>query len=199
MTDTPPPAGLRDRIDAAIRPAMLIGLQDAELHDEPGRERIGEWADSITEWVLAVVQLEVDQHRTALVNLSTELGTITAVARSNAECYRTAVEEGERLRAELATVRQLHQPRDHGGQQICTECSHIGHITRPWPCRTAAAFATTTNDPLVVRWDRTVIPSTPGDDTIVCCLTGDGRPVALLLDDEHREALGLQLVDPEGC
>lgn len=54
-------------------------------------------------------------------------------------------------------------------------------------------------DPLVVRWDRTVIhpaPTIPGDQTIVCCLTDDGHPVALLLDDELREALGLMLVDP---
>ncbi|MCX4751745.1 hypothetical protein OG455_41720 [Kitasatospora sp. NBC_01287] len=54
-------------------------------------------------------------------------------------------------------------------------------------------------DPLTVRWDRTVIhpdPSIPGDETIVCCLAADGRPVALFLDDELREALGMQLVDP---
>ncbi|MEU6237387.1 hypothetical protein [Kitasatospora sp. NPDC047058] len=61
MTATPPPASLAERIDAAIRPAMLIGLQDAELYDEPGRERIGEWADFITSWVLAVVQPELDR------------------------------------------------------------------------------------------------------------------------------------------
>lgn len=55
-------------------------------------------------------------------------------------------------------------------------------------------------DPLTVRWDRTVIhpdPATPDNPTIVCCLTDDGRPVALLLDDELREALGLLLVDPD--
>ena len=54
-------------------------------------------------------------------------------------------------------------------------------------------------DPLIVRWDRTVIhpnPADPNDPTIVCCLTDDGRPVALFLDDELREALGMQLVDP---
>jgi hypothetical protein len=54
-------------------------------------------------------------------------------------------------------------------------------------------------DPLIVRWDRTVIhpdPNEPGDPTIVCCLTTDGQPVALFLDDELREALGLLLVDP---
>jgi hypothetical protein len=54
-----------------------------------------------------------------------------------------------------------------------------------------------TRDPLTVRWDRTVIhPDTdPGDDTIVCCLAGDSRPVALLLDDEHREALAAALLE----
>jgi hypothetical protein len=54
-------------------------------------------------------------------------------------------------------------------------------------------------DPLVIRWDRTVIHPDPttSDDTIVCCLTDDGQPVALLLNDELREALGLQLVDPD--
>lgn len=54
-------------------------------------------------------------------------------------------------------------------------------------------------DPLIVRWDRTVIhpdPTNPDDKTIVCCLTDDGQPVALMLDDELREALGLLLVDP---
>lgn len=55
-------------------------------------------------------------------------------------------------------------------------------------------------DPLIVRWDRTVIhanPADPDDRTIVCCLTQDGQPVALLLDDEYREALGLLLVEPD--
>jgi hypothetical protein len=52
-------------------------------------------------------------------------------------------------------------------------------------------------DPLIVRWDRLVIhPKKSSEDTIVCCLTEDGQPVALLLDDELREALGLLLVDP---
>lgn len=56
--------------------------------------------------------------------------------------------------------------------------------------------------PLTIRWDRTVIhpePAEDGDDeTIVCCLTENGHPVALFLDDEYREALGLVLVDPDG-
>lgn len=56
-----------------------------------------------------------------------------------------------------------------------------------------------TTEPLSVRWDRTVIhpdPLVAGDPTIVCCLADDGQPVALLLDDELREALGGQLLEP---
>lgn len=60
-------------------------------------------------------------------------------------------------------------------------------------------------EPIPARWDRTVIhPHHPnGDtdgDTIVCLLADDGtrRPIGLFLDDEHRDALGLQLVDPNG-
>ncbi|MFJ2863707.1 hypothetical protein [Kitasatospora sp. NPDC087314] len=80
--------------------------------------------------------------------LRAELDTLTAVARTNAAAHRVAVEECERLQAAIGAVRQLHQVRDHGGWQICTECSRIGHITRPWPCDTATALdtaRTTTN------------------------------------------------------
>jgi hypothetical protein len=42
---------LRARLDARIRDVMLIGLQDAELFDEPGAERINQWVD----WVLDTV------------------------------------------------------------------------------------------------------------------------------------------------
>ena len=55
--------------------------------------------------------------------------------------------------------------------------------------------------PIELRWEGTVIhPAVPSeDDTIICCTTLDyGRPAAVFLDDEHREALGLQLVDPNG-
>jgi hypothetical protein len=54
-------------------------------------------------------------------------------------------------------------------------------------------------DPLIAHWDHAVIrpdPDKPDDQTIVCCLTDDGQPVALFLDDELREAVGLLLVDP---
>jgi len=53
---------------------------------------------------------------------------------------------------------------------------------------------------MAIRWDRTVIhpDAGPSEDTIVCCLADDGRAVALLLDDELREALGLILINPDG-
>ncbi|WP_406530722.1 hypothetical protein [Streptomyces sp. I8-5] len=52
--------------------------------------------------------------------------------------------------------------------------------------------------PLEVSWDRLVChPAEPGGDTVVCCKTATGHPVALVLDDDLREALGLLLVDPD--
>ncbi|WP_128378500.1 hypothetical protein [Streptomyces cavernae] len=62
----------------------------------------------------------------------------------------------------------------------------------------AAEDATGDLTPLTVHWDRLVThPSGEDTDTIVCCLTDTGQPVALFLDDEHREALGLLLVEPD--
>ena len=50
-------------------------------------------------------------------------------------------------------------------------------------------------DPLIVRWDRTVIHPDPGNDhhpheqTIVCCQTYEGQPVALWLDPDQIDQL----------
>jgi hypothetical protein len=46
---------LRERIEAAFGPAMRIGLQDAQLFDAPGAERIEEWITHITDWVVAAL------------------------------------------------------------------------------------------------------------------------------------------------
>lgn len=65
-----------------------------------------------------------------------------------------------------------------------------GEITQP---------ADTT--PLVIFWDRLVMgPSGDTDDenTLVACRTENGRPAALVLDDEHRRDLGEQLLTPLG-
>lgn len=53
------PGSLRDRIDRAIRPIMVLGLQDAELDGPGGTQRINEWADWITETVTTVRDIEL--------------------------------------------------------------------------------------------------------------------------------------------
>jgi hypothetical protein len=47
---------LRQSIDDAIRPTLLIGLQDADLSGPGGTERIGEWADWIATTAAAAAQ-----------------------------------------------------------------------------------------------------------------------------------------------
>ena len=56
---------LRQRIDDAIRPNMLLGLQGAELFDAPGTERIGEWADWISQTVAELIEPKADAPRRA--------------------------------------------------------------------------------------------------------------------------------------
>jgi hypothetical protein len=57
------PDGLRDQYAAAIRPTMLLGLQDAELDGVGGAQRINEWADWIAKTVAAVRDRELEQLR----------------------------------------------------------------------------------------------------------------------------------------
>ncbi|MGW4270828.1 hypothetical protein ACWEGQ_00320 [Streptomyces seoulensis] len=61
---------MSDRITRAIGPTMLLGLQDAELHDEPGTQRIREWVDwiagAVAPLVTDEVQAEVDLLRAAV-------------------------------------------------------------------------------------------------------------------------------------
>jgi hypothetical protein len=75
MSTIPPPPSaeqqLAERIAEHIRPRMLIGLQDAELYDAPGTERINEWATSIANWAAEVVQPEVNRLRAENVRLRT--------------------------------------------------------------------------------------------------------------------------------
>lgn len=51
-------------------------------------------------------------------------------------------------------------------------------------------------EPMIVTWDREVIHEQDGG-AVVCCLAEDGRPVALVLTEELREALGLSLIASE--
>ena len=90
------------------------------------------------------------------------------------------------------------------GTVIATLPGWAGSIAL-WMCVARDAMPALTSEVIPARWDRTVIhPDAPNGDidgqTIVCCIADDGtnRPIGLFLDDEDREALGLQLVDPNG-
>jgi hypothetical protein len=75
MTDQPSP-GVVDRVKKAIGPNMLLGLQDAELYDEPGAQRIREWVDWIADAITPIIDSEV---------------------RDRVERIRAAVTEGKNL------------------------------------------------------------------------------------------------------
>ncbi|MDW6058051.1 hypothetical protein SAZ11_08110 [Streptomyces sp. FXJ1.4098] len=64
-TASVPDAERRARYEAAFGPNMRLGLQDAELHDEPGAQRINEWIDWITNVVMAVADAELEGAETA--------------------------------------------------------------------------------------------------------------------------------------
>ena len=69
---------LRDLIDAAIRPTMLIGLQNAELHGAHGQERVGEWVDWISRQMAELVQPEIDRLRAELATARDQVLTEAA-------------------------------------------------------------------------------------------------------------------------
>lgn len=111
---TPAPAAdpLRDQIAAAIRPTMLIGLQDAELDGPSGTQRINEWVDWIADAVLAVP---------AIRDMQAELAALRAVARGycprcgRGDCAPTIDHwQRERQRAEKAeaTVERVRDACD---------------------------------------------------------------------------------------
>lgn len=113
MTDTAPPADqqLRDRIAEAIRPQMLIGLQDAELYDGPGTERINEWADSIANWAAEAVQPELDR-------LHAELDAVRGLHKPVG-------------RGALTICDECSPARSDGVSR---------YVLVPWPCDTARAL-----------------------------------------------------------
>ena len=91
MTDQDRSEERRKLIADNIRPTMLIGLQDAELHGEPGTQRIGEWID----WIAGqLAPLWEEDHRMLQERLAAHEKTIASVMERNA-----------RLSAELNTLR----------------------------------------------------------------------------------------------
>ncbi|MFI7096751.1 hypothetical protein [Streptomyces lydicus] len=86
---------LRQRIDDAIRPTMLLGLQGAELFDAPGAERIGEWADWISKTVTELLTPELEELRTRCAKAERAVDLL-------AEAHRQA-EQAEASREEPAS------------------------------------------------------------------------------------------------
>ncbi|MEU1800840.1 hypothetical protein [Streptomyces sp. NPDC019937] len=89
----------RARYEAAFGPNMRLGLQDAELFDEPGAQRINEWITWITDAVMAVADAELGQVRAEL-NQAQDDRTGACLARWEEE------QENARLRLALASARR---------------------------------------------------------------------------------------------
>lgn len=151
---------LAEKIVKAIGPTMLIGLQDAELHDEPGEQRIREWvnwiADTVTPLVAQEVDAEVERIRAAVTE-GKRLGrphtasdvlvahevTRKAIARAlDAGLHLNwpqLVDEAQRSheanaawKADVDRIRQLHS---RGKLTDC--CNDCGMV---WPCTTIQAL-----------------------------------------------------------
>ncbi|NUS25076.1 MAG: hypothetical protein HOV92_12750 [Streptomyces sp.] len=159
MTDQPS-SSIAGRVRNAIGPTMLLGLQDAELYDEPGAERIREWvawiADAITPIIDAEVQGQVDRIRVAVTEgkhlgralTASDVMVAHEVTRKQLATALDAglhlnwpqlVEEARRSMAanaawfqDVQRVRDLHVPDENGE---CRGC-HASYD----PCPTIAAL-----------------------------------------------------------
>ncbi|MFF1574696.1 hypothetical protein ACFVWR_18305 [Leifsonia sp. NPDC058292] len=166
MTDS----SLTDRIEKVIGPTMLLGLQDAELHDEPGTQRIREWvtwiAGAIAPIVTTEAEAELERIRAAVTegkyrDLGRPLTTsdiqvahdITRKALAEALDaglhlnWSQLVAEAQRChaanaawKADVDRVRELHVRNRHTGS--CEHCSAGDYpdYDVPWPCPTIEAL-----------------------------------------------------------
>lgn len=138
-----PATALRDAIDAAIRPNMLFGLQDAELDGPGGTQRINEWADWITGAVVGVLEAEVDQLRTqvqqqvdAKMGVAGEWGNALADLAAMRTRAEAAEEEVARLLAESPWLRASDEDRQAAEATIRraqAECDRIETAVRANP------------------------------------------------------------------
>jgi hypothetical protein len=110
---------LRQRIYDAIRPTMLLGLQDAELDGPGGAQRIGEWA----EWIATTIAAELDQVRAERDWATGEMQRHQHDAESAIERYVNVamantdlITEQARLRAAEQRIRQLAAELIEGGR-----------------------------------------------------------------------------------
>ncbi|GAA2796824.1 hypothetical protein GCM10010441_22580 [Kitasatospora paracochleata] len=94
-------SGPQQRIADAIRPAMLNGLQDAQLIGAAGAERINQWVD----WIAAVVAGHVVQPIAAERDaFADRVDTLTDVARRHREGYRDATRDVQLLETRVADL-----------------------------------------------------------------------------------------------
>jgi hypothetical protein len=105
--------------------ALRAGVQALRRHKEAAE-------DALTRVLHLAEQLPADTRDQIHAAIGTSPAQI--VARW---CLREELEQAE---TRIAAVRTLHQPRDHGGWQICAGCSKPGHVTSPWPCPTIATL-----------------------------------------------------------
>jgi hypothetical protein len=135
------------------------------------------------------LEAERDRYRTAWHSAKARASTTRERLNIVEYSHDCANEAAELIRAEHPAV------YDDAGQKTADGLLHAADLLT-----SATTGSETTEDPIVTSWDRIVIhPDDPAEPTIVCCRTDTGRPVALVLDPEERAALGLVLVDPEGC
>jgi hypothetical protein len=95
---------MRERIAGVIGPTMRIGLQDAQLFDGPGAERIEEW---IT-WISGAVSDEI---------IAVQIASIKWADRA-----RIAEATNERFRAVVADVQRCQEDADPSERMKCAMC-----------------------------------------------------------------------------
>ncbi|WP_326642962.1 hypothetical protein OG884_05995 [Streptosporangium sp. NBC_01755] len=91
--------GLRARLDAALRPAMLIGLDDPL-----GEKRAGEWADWVLKTALVVRETELEGAREALADLDDIITTERSIHEATIARAEEAEEALDAHKAALARV-----------------------------------------------------------------------------------------------
>ena len=154
---------LRDRIKKAIGPNMLLGLQDVELYDEPGAQRIREWVDwiagAVAQLVADEVNAELDRIRAAVtegkgIGRPLTASDVMVAHEVTRKALAQALDAGLHLNwpqlvdqaqrshdanaawmADINRVRQLHTRGKTTG--CCNDCGMV------WPCTTIQALEST--------------------------------------------------------
>jgi hypothetical protein len=95
----PAPDSLREQYAAAIRPNMLMGLQDAELDGPGGTQRINEWVDWIAKELAEVRDGELEQLRADLARVQQRACGTAEALRLNSQRLDAVLADRESERA----------------------------------------------------------------------------------------------------